>query len=115
MPNNSDERRKTKFDIFLADGKGKPTSDFAESKINIPELADRLRKVLNIYEQAELYMNLHFELGEPNESMRLFFQTLILLNRNHKLAAMGLHIPKGTVKMKLYRLKKKVEKKLSDK
>ncbi len=114
MPKRKNGSPKTKFDIFLADGKGKPVADLAEGKVNVRELADRLRKMLNIYEQAELYMNFHFGLGEPNESMRLFFHTLILLNKNHKLAALGLQIPKGTVKMRLYRLKQLVEKKLSD-
>jgi len=113
MPDNSDDsRKKTKFDIFLADGKGQPTSDLADSKINVRQVVDRLFKELDIYQKAELYMDVHFRLGEPDESMRLFFQTLILLNKNHELTAIGLKIPKGTVKMKLYRLKKLIEKKL---
>ncbi|GAH44391.1 unnamed protein product [marine sediment metagenome] len=114
MPDHSDKSRKTKFDIFLADGKGKPVADLAEGKINVRQLADRLRKLLSVYELAELYMNLHLDLGEPDESMRLFFHTLTLLNKDHKLTALGLKIPKGTVKMKLYRLKKMLKDKLSD-
>jgi len=115
MRDNSDESRKTKFDIFLADGKGQPTADLSVSKINVRQLVDRLFKQLDIYQKAELYMDVHFRLGEPDESMRLFFQTLILLNKNHALTALGLRLPKGTVKMRLYRLKKMLKDKLPDK
>ena len=99
---------KSKFDVFLEDGKGKPVSELSESKLSVRQLLNMLLDKLDIYQIAEFYMDFHFSLGEPDESDRLFFQTLIMANKDQQKTALGLLLEKNTVAQRLFRLKQRL-------
>lgn len=105
------EPSKTKFDIFLQDGKGTPLKDLSSSRFNARKFIDKLVDTLDVIDLWDVYMEMHVLLDCPDEKERLFFNTLICLDRDRLRTALRLRLGKGTVAMRLWRSKKGLEKK----
>ena len=103
---------KSKFEVFLDDGKGKPISELSESKFNARSLVDRLYKLLPFSQFLAVYMEMNLLLDSPDEKERMFIKSLMDFMNQQSQTAHSLRISKSTVKTRLYRLKKAADKKL---
>lgn len=104
------DKRPAKFDIFLKDNRGTPLADLSSGRFNARKLVDMLSGKLDVIDLCDVYMELHFVLGRPDEDDRLFFNTLIGFDRDRLKTALRLRLVKGTVAMRLCRLRKLLKK-----